>query len=82
MQGRRVGTKVAGMAAATPIFEVFTNACHTNILDSFGRCTIACHTNISDLLTALYLIKRSFVESGAGKTNVHPHFEPLWYLIS
>ena len=44
---RAVGTRVAGMAAATPIFEGFTNACHTNILDSFERYTIACHTNIS-----------------------------------
>ena len=51
------------MAAATPIFEGFTNACHTNILDSFRRSTIACHTNISDLLTALQLHSVLRIES-------------------
>ena len=50
---RAVGTRVAGMAAATPIFERFTNACHTNIWDKFWRFTITCHTNILELPTAL-----------------------------
>ena len=48
---RAVGTRVAGMAAATP--KRFTYVCHTNIWDRFKRFTIDCHTNISDLLTAL-----------------------------
>ena len=30
---RAIRTRVAGLAAATPIFEGFTNACHTNISD-------------------------------------------------
>ena len=50
---RAVGTRVAGMAAATPIFERFTNACHTNILDKFESFTITCHTNILEIPTAL-----------------------------
>ena len=52
---RAVGTKVAGVAAATPILWRFTYVCHTNIWDRFERFTIDCHTNISDLLTALDL---------------------------
>ena len=51
--GRVVGTRLKGMAAATSIFDGFTNAWHSNSLNTFQTLfTIACHTNISNYPTA------------------------------
>lgn len=55
-----VRTGMAGVAAATSIFEIFVNSCHSNIFDPFGRFTISCHTNISELLlVTLFITKKS-----------------------